>query len=69
MACDDAETAAETLAAAAAGPKRVRGDAGEVEQHSLRDLIEYEKFRRAKCATTKAHRGIRLTKLIPPGTT
>lgn len=68
MACEDATAAADALTAAIAGPKRVKGDAGEVEQHPLPDLIAAEKYAASRCAGTSPRRGLRITKLIPPGT-
>ena len=53
----------------ALGPKKVSGDAGSVEQHSLKDQIEAERFLQSKKATRKPGLGIRLTKLSPDGTT
>ena len=53
----------------ALGPKKVAGDAGSVEQHSLKDQIEAERFLESKKATRKPGIGIRLTKLSPDGTT
>ena len=53
----------------ALGPKRVQGDAGSVEQHSLQDQIAAERFLASKEATRKPGLGIRLTKLSPDGTT
>ncbi len=53
----------------AKGPKRVQGDSGSVEQHSLRDQIEAEKFLQSKKAAQKPGLGIKLTKLSPDGTT
>ena len=50
------------------GPKRVTGDAGSVEQHSLKDQIEAERFLASKEATKRPGLGIRLTKLAPDGT-
>jgi hypothetical protein len=41
---------AETIAGKAARPKRVRTDAGEAEQHSIRDQIEAQKFARQMSA-------------------
>lgn len=69
MACDreNAEVAAEALAGAVAGPRRVRGDAGEVEQHNLKDLIEVQKHLASKCAAKSPRRGILFTRLKPPG--
>jgi hypothetical protein len=53
----------------AMGPKKVTGDAGSVEQHSLRDQIEAERFLASKEAMQRPGLGIRLTKLVPDGTT
>ena len=58
----------DTIRENAAGPKRVQGDAGSVEQHSLKDQIEAERFLAAKEATRRGL-GIRLVKLRPDGTT
>ncbi len=57
------------IAENARGPKRVQGDSGSVEQHSLRDQIEAEKFLQSKKAAQKPGLGIKLTKLSPDGTT
>lgn len=50
------------------GPRKVSGDAGAVEQHSLTDQIEAEKFTQAKKAIAKPGLGFKLVKLSPPGT-
>jgi ribosomal protein L12E/L44/L45/RPP1/RPP2 len=59
------------LETAAVQPQRVRTDAGEVEQHDLKQLIEADKYLAAKAAatasTTNKRRGLRFNKLIPPG--
>lgn len=54
----------------AQGPKRVRTDAGEVEAHSLAEMIEADKYLAARAATaaTNTHRGLRFNVLKPPGT-
>ena len=52
----------------AKGPKRVQGDSGSVEQHSLKDQIEAEKFLNSKKATQGNGLGIRLFKISPDGT-
>lgn len=62
-----AEAAADALSAAISGPRRVRGEGGEVEQHDLDQLIEAEKYQRSKCAATGPRRGLRITQLKPPG--
>ncbi len=51
----------------AKGPKRVEGDSGSVEQHSLKDLIEAERFLQAKKATRKPGLGIKLVKIAADG--
>ena len=51
-----------------AGPKRAKGDSGEVEQHSLKDQIEADRYLNAKAATKKKGLGIKMTKAVPPGT-
>ena len=68
MACEDAEAATAALNAALLGPAKVSGDAGSVEQHRLSDLIEADRYARGRCAATSPSRGLRITKLIPPGT-
>ena len=52
----------------AAGPKRAKGDSAEVEQHSLPDQIAADKYLASKAAAKKKGLGIKLTKLVPPGT-
>ena len=53
----------------AKGPKKVAGDAGSVEQHSLQDQIAAERFLQSQKATRRQGLGIKLTKLSPDGTT
>jgi len=59
------------IAETAAGPKRVRTDAGEVEAQDLGDMIEADKYLSAKNAaasgTGNTRRGLRFNKLLPPG--
>jgi hypothetical protein len=62
-------TLRDTIRDNAMGPKKVTGDAGSVEQHSLRDQIEAERFLASKEATKRPGLGIRFTKLVPDGTT
>jgi hypothetical protein len=52
----------------ATGPKRAKGDSGEVEQHSLKDQIEADRYLNSKKAARKKLKGLGLTKLVPPGT-
>lgn len=55
------------IAENAAGPVRVSGDAGSVEQHSLKDQIEADKYLREKTAAAKPHRALKTFKMVPPG--
>jgi len=52
---------------AMAQPKAASGDGVSVTQHSLPDLIQAEKHVAAKSAASKAHRGLRFSKIVPPG--
>jgi len=52
----------------ATGPKKASGDAGSVEQHSLKDLIEADKHLAAKKAAKAKGLGIKLAKISPGGT-
>lgn len=51
----------------AGGPKRARGDSGEIEQHPLPDQIEADRYLASKQAARARGMGIRVGKLIPPG--
>ena len=50
----------------ASGPKRARGNSGEMEQHSLSEQIEADRYLNSKQAM-KSGLGIRKSKLVPPG--
>ena len=58
----------DTIRQNAEGPKRAKGDAGEVEQHPLKDQIEADRYLGAKEAAASKHRGLKFNKLVPPGT-
>lgn len=51
------------------GIKRVRGDEGEVEQLSIDDQIKAAKFVSQGTAASNPSRGIRFSKIVPPGAT
>lgn len=51
----------------AAGPKRATGDSGSVEQHSLNDQIAADRYLASKKAARSRGLGIRMSKLVPPG--
>ena len=58
----------DAIAENAKGPKRAKGDSGEIEQHSLKDQIEAAKFIAARKAVAKPKLGLRQIKISPPGT-
>ena len=62
---DDLEN---TIRDNAVGPKRARGDSGEIEQHSLKDLIEADMHLAGKGALAKKNFGLTRAKIISPGT-
>lgn len=51
----------------AQGPAEAHGDAGGVKQHSLKDQIEADRFLASKQAVKSKSRGVRFTKVRPPG--
>ncbi len=57
------------IAENARGPRRVQGDSGSVEQHSLKDQIEAEKFLQSKKAAQGRKFPVRLFKIAPDDTT
>ena len=48
-------------------PAKAAGDSGSVEQHSLPDQIEADRYLASKQATRSKRLGLRFTKVIPPG--
>jgi len=61
-----AENLEQTIRENAQGPKRAQGDSGSVEQHSLKDQIEADRYLSSKEAAKKGL-GVRMTKVVPPG--
>lgn len=57
----------QSIAENAAGPKRAQGDSGSVEQHSLKDQIEADRYLASKEASKRVDRGIRMSRIAPPG--
>lgn len=57
----------DAIAANAAGPAEVETDAGRVKQHSLADQIAADKYLAGKSAVASPSRGLRITRLVPPG--
>ena len=56
-----------TIRENAKGPKRAAGDSGSMEQHSLKDQVEADRYLASKKALRSKSLGIRTSKLIPPG--
>ena len=51
----------------AAGPAKAAGDSGSVEQDSLKDQIEADRYLASKDAARKPGLGIKFAKIVPPG--
>jgi hypothetical protein len=51
----------------AEGPAKASGDVGSVEQHKLAEQIEADRYLASKDAVKRSRRGLRFTKLVPPG--
>ena len=65
---DDIDDLEETILTNAGKPAEVKTEAASVRQHSISDLIELERFQRAKAATGSGpFAGIQLGKIVPPG--
>ncbi len=56
----------ETIRDNAAGPKKAQTDSVSVEQHTLAEQIEADRYLSSKEAAKKGL-GIRMTKVVPPG--
>jgi len=59
----------DTIRENAQGPAEARGDSGGMKQHDPTKLIEVDRYLASKEAAKSQNHGIRLSKLIPPGTT
>lgn len=66
-ASNEPSTLKDAIAENAKGPKRVQGDSGSVEQHSLKDQIEAERFLQSKKAAQGKGFPVRLFKISPDG--
>ena len=51
----------------AEGPASAEVDGQRVTQHKLKDQIEADRYVKSSDAVTKGHRGLRISKLVPPG--
>lgn len=64
---EDLDAIEQSIIDNAQGPAKASDDTGSMEQHSLADQIEADKYLRSKLATRSGRGlGIKLTKLIPP---
>jgi hypothetical protein len=54
-----------TIGTNAAAPKRVKTEAGEIEQLPIADQIAADRYLALKVAGTKKHRGIRFSRFVP----
>lgn len=61
------ETIADAIRENAAGPAKASGDSMTVEQHSIQDQIAADRYLASKAAANKPHRGMRFTRIVPPG--
>ena len=58
----------ESIRENATSPAKVTGDQGSVEQHSLKEQIEADRYLASKKAARSKGFGVRFGKLVPPGT-
>ena len=63
-----ADSLADVIETNATGPAKASGDSGSMEQHSLPDQIAADRYLESKKAAQRKGFGIRLKKLVPPGT-
>jgi len=52
---------------AAEGPQQVTIDGQTVQERPLAELIEADRYLAGKTASDKGHRGLRFSKIVPPG--
>ena len=57
----------DTIRQNAQGPAKAAGDAGSVEQHKPTEVAEVDRYLAAKNAAKRKDRGLRFSKLVPPG--
>lgn len=61
------DTLQQSIEENAAGPKKVKGDSGEVEQHALKDQIEAARFLASQKAASGKGLGVKVSKMVSPG--
>lgn len=62
-----AEDLEDRIRDAADGPAEASGDGGSMKQQPLGELIKADQHLKSKAAARKNHRGLRYTKIEPPG--
>jgi hypothetical protein len=62
-----AEELSDTIKSNAQGPRSASGDTGSMQQHSLLEQIEVDRYLKSQAAANKGL-GVRFVKLVPPGT-
>jgi len=58
----------DTIRENAQGPAEARDEAGAMKQHNLRDQLEADRYLASKNAARRKGLGVRISKLVPPGT-
>ena len=48
-------------------PQIVEADGVKVEQHDLKQIVEADRYLSNRNAASKPHRGLRFSKIVPPG--
>ncbi|MBE3099495.1 MAG: hypothetical protein IMZ55_11240 [Acidobacteria bacterium] len=62
-----ADDLADAIRTNAEGPAEAHGDAGGMKQHSLPDQIAADKYMAGKRAMASAGLGLKMAKIVPPG--
>lgn len=56
-----------TIAENAAAPKRAQNETGSAEMHSIQDQITADRYLASKRAAKTKNRGLRFSRIAPPG--
>ena len=51
----------------AQGPQSVSGDAGSMSRHNLKDMIAVDQYLATRAAAAAGVTGLRMARLVPPG--
>ena len=65
---DETPSIADAIRDNAAGLKKASNDAGSVEQHTIADQIAADRDLASKQAMSRRNRGLRISRIVPPGT-